>query len=159
MKFVVPCVHERAKQRIEQAVQLFAPQVDIALIDGQSSLVLEACDQALVTSGTATLECALMKKPLVLAMIVHPLSYWIMKRLATTEWIGLPNILANKSLVKELIQEEATPEKIALNMGKLIADKELRETQVSEFSKQYHQLKQNASELAADAIEEWAFKS
>jgi len=159
MKFVVSCVHDKARRRIEQAVQMFAPQVNISLVDGQSSLVLEACDQALVTSGTATLECSLMKKPLVLAIIVHPISYWIMKKLATTQWIGLPNILAKKSLVKELIQEEATPEKIALNMGKLIADKELRETQIAEFNKQYYQLKQNASELAADAIEAWAFKA
>ena len=155
MHFVIPCVHERAKHRIQQAIDVFGQGLKVKLLLGKSREILEACDQALVTSGTATLECALMRKPLVLAIVVHPISYWIMKRLATTQWIGLPNILANKSLVTELIQENATPEKIALNMARLIMDQQLRNEQVSAFELQYHQLKQNASELAADAIEEW----
>ncbi len=156
MRYVIPCVHDKARQRIQQAVDQFGASSSILLVDGQSRLVLEACDQALVTSGTATLEAALMKKPLVLAIQVHPLSYWIMKRLATTQWIGLPNILANQSLVSELIQKDATPEKIALQMGRLIVDTELRQKQISAFELQYNALKQNASELASDAITEWA---
>lgn len=157
MYFVIPCVHDKAKKRIQQSVEQFAKGAKVKLLDGQSRLALEACDQALVTSGTATLECALMKKPLVLSIIVHPISYWLMKRLATTEWIGLPNILAQKSLVTELIQENATAEKIALNMGKVIADPSLRKLQVETFRKQYSELKQNASERAADAIDKWVF--
>jgi lipid-A-disaccharide synthase len=156
MIFVIPCVNDRARQRIQQALNQFGSNVTIQLVDGQSRIVLEACDQALVTSGTATLEAALMKKTLVLAIQVHPLSYWIMKRLATTEWIGLPNILANESLVAELIQDQATPQKIAIQMGRLIADSTLREKQIEAFELQYKALKQNASELAADAITEWA---
>ena len=70
MNFVVPRVHNRAKEPIEQARKQYAVHANVKLIDGQSSLALEACDQALVTSGTATLECALMKKPLVLSIIV-----------------------------------------------------------------------------------------
>ena len=159
MKFVIPCVHDKAKIKIQQTLESVAPELKLTLLDGQSRLALEACDQALVTSGTATLECALMKKPLVLAIKVHPISYWIMKRLATTQWIGLPNILAQQDLVKELIQEQATAEKIALNMGKLIADPKIREKQLHAFAKQYKELKQNASELAADALDEWVFNS
>jgi lipid-A-disaccharide synthase len=156
MCYVIPCVHSKARQRIQQAVDQFGANLSILLVDGQSRIVLEACDQALVTSGTATLEAALMKKPLVLAIKVHPLSYWIMQRLSTTEWIGLPNILANKSLVSELIQEDVTPEKIAIQMGRLITDSQLRQDQISSFELQYNALKQNASELAADAITDWA---
>jgi len=156
MQFLIPCVHEKAKKRIQEAVERFGKGLNIRLVDGQSRQVLEACDQALVTSGTATLECALMKKPLVLAIKVHPISYWMMKRLATTQWIGLPNILANQSLVAELIQDQATPHKIAIQMGRLIMDTQLREKQIKAFEKQYASLQQNASELAADAIEEWA---
>lgn len=159
MKFVIPCVHDKAKIKIQQTLESVAPELKVTLLDGQSRLALEACDQALVTSGTATLECALMKKPLVLAIKVHPISYWIMKRLATTQWIGLPNILAQQDLVKELIQEQATAEKIALHMGKLIADPKIREKQLHAFAKQYKELKQNASELAADALDEWVFNS
>ena len=156
MQYLIPCVHERARLRIEQAVKHFGSGLNIKLVDGQSRTVLEACDQALVTSGTATLESALMKKPLVLAIKVHPISYWIMKRLATTQWIGLPNILANESLVTELIQDDANPQNIALQMGRLIMDTRLRAKQIKAFDLQYHALKQNASELAADAIEDWA---
>ena len=83
MHFVIPCVHQKAKERIQQSVVLFAKNIKIKLLDGQSREVLEACDQALVTSGTATLECALMRKPLVFAIALHPISYWIMRRLAT----------------------------------------------------------------------------
>ena len=155
MHFAIPCVHHQAKKRIEQAINSFGKGLKVTLFLGKSREVLEACDQALVTSGTATLECALMRKPLVLSIVVHPISYWIMKRLSTTKWIGLPNILANKSLVAELIQDEATPEKIALNMGRLIMDQQLRKEQISAFQLQYKQLKQNASELACDAIEDW----
>ena len=155
MHFAIPCVHQKAKQRIQQAVDLYGKGLMVKLLDGQSREVLEACDQALVTSGTATLECALMRKPLVLAMAVHPVSYWIMKRLATTQWIGLPNILANKTLVTELIQENATSEKIAISLGRIIMDSKLRNEQISAFELQYQELKQNASELAADAIDSW----
>lgn len=156
MQFLIPCIHHKAKERIQEAVNQFGKGLNIRLVDGQSRQVLEACDQALVTSGTATLECALMKKPLVLAIKVHPISYWIMKRLATTEWIGLPNILANQSLVSELIQDQATPHKIAIQMGRLIMDTQLRAKQITAFEAQYASLKQNASELAVDAIEKWA---
>ncbi|QCU91135.1 lipid-A-disaccharide synthase [Thiomicrorhabdus sediminis] len=155
MQFVIPCVHQKAKERVEQAIAEYAKGLKVILLDGQSRLALEACDQAIVTSGTATLECALMKKPLVLAIAVHPISYWIMKRLATTQWIGLPNILAGQELVKELVQENATAQKIALNLAKLVSDTKLRERQITAFTEQYQQLKQNASELAADAIQEW----
>ncbi|BCN93431.1 lipid-A-disaccharide synthase [Thiomicrorhabdus immobilis] len=158
MQFAIPCVHQKALERVQQSINSFGKGLKIKLFLGQSRDVLEACDQALVTSGTATLECALMKKPLVLAIAVHPISYWLMKRLATTQWIGLPNILANKPLVTELIQENATADKIAFNMGRLVVDTQLRERQVDAFRHQYHQLKQNASELAADAIEEWMKK-
>lgn len=156
MIFTVPCVHEKAKDRIEQAIKQFASHVDIRLYAQQSRIVLEASDQVIVTSGTATLECALMKRPMVLAIKIHPISYWIMKKLATTQWIGLPNILAGESIVTELIQEEATPEKIALNLGRLVVDKAERARQVAAFELQYQSLKQNASELAADAIQDWA---
>lgn len=156
MRFVIPCVHQRARERIELAINSHGKGLQVLLIDGQSKAVLEACDQAIVTSGTATLEAALMKKPLVLAIKVHPVSYWIMRRLATTEWIGLPNILAGETLVKELIQDEATPEKIAVQIGHLVVDQRLREKQIAAFEKQYHALKLNASELAADAVMEWA---
>lgn len=157
MNFVVPCVHKKARHRVQMSIDKFAFQKNIALVDGASRQVLEACDQALVTSGTSTLECALMKKPLVLAIEVHPISFWIMKKLATTKWIGLPNILAQKNLVKELIQGEASVDNIVDALEKVISDDNVRNRQIATFRGQYEALKQNASELASDAIEEWVF--
>lgn len=156
MQFIVPCIHDRAKQRIRQSIDQYAPHLKIKLIDQNANKVLEACDQVIVTSGTATLESALMKRPMVLAIKLHPISYWIMKRLATTQWIGLPNVLAGKTIVKELIQDEATPEKIALHLGRLVVDQPLRNKQIEAFELQHRQLKQNASEIALEAIVNWA---
>nr|WP_281357424.1 lipid-A-disaccharide synthase [Thiomicrorhabdus cannonii] len=156
MLFIVPCIHQKARLRIQEAIHSFGKTLKIHLYDQQSQTVLEACDQAIVTSGTATLECALLKRPMVLAIKIHPISYWIMKRLATTPWIGLPNILAGESLVTELIQHDATAKNIAGEINQLIDNPELRQRQLSAFEKQHTALKQNASELASDAIVEWA---
>lgn len=156
MHYVIPCVNDKARARIQRSVEMFGQGLSVQLVDGQSREVLAACDQAIVTSGTATLECALMKRPMVLAIQVHPVSYWLMKKLSTTQWIGLPNILANQTLVTELIQTAATPQNIANALEQLWLDEPLRTRQIEAFKLQYQQLKQNASCLAADAIEEWA---
>jgi lipid-A-disaccharide synthase len=156
MQFVIPCVNDKAKQRIQQSLETYGQGLKVRLLDQQAQLAMEASDQLIVTSGTATLEAALMKRPLVLAIKLHPVTHWIMRRLATTKWIGLPNVLAQKTIVPEFIQEDASPQQIALGLAKLISDQTLRDAQLTEFDAQYHQLKQNASELAADAILEWA---
>lgn len=156
MKFVVPCVNQAARDRVELAISDYGKGIDFILLDQNAQLAMAASDQLLVTSGTATLEAALMQRPLILAIKLHPISYWIMKRLATTKWVGLPNVLAKKCIVPELIQENATPDKIVLALSKLITDKKMREMQLFEFKKQYDALNQNASELAADAVVKWA---
>lgn len=156
MVFLIPCVHAVARQRIEKAVADYGQDVNVMLLDQQAQLVMSASDQLLVTSGTATLEAALMKKPMILAMKVHPVSYWIMKKLATTEWIGLPNILANKMVVPEFIQADATVENIALALGKLIQDQKQRHSQLTAFDQQAIQLHQDTSKIAVDAIANWA---
>lgn len=156
MQFVVPCVHERAKNRIQQSINEYGQEVPFLLLDQQAQLAMEASDQLIVTSGTATLEAALMERPLVLAIKLHPITHWIMRRLATTNWIGLPNVLAQETLVPEYIQQDATPEKIALGIGKLISDPAARAKQLEAFQSQKIQLRQNASEIAADTISKWA---
>ena len=154
--FLVPCIHQKAYGFIEQQIIALGIKEFVSLFLGQAQQVMEASDCLIVTSGTATLEAALMRRPMVIAIKVHPISYWIMKKLSTTKWIGLPNILANEDLVAELIQEDATADKIALAMGKLISDPKLKQKQLEAFNHHYVALKQNASELAADAIASWA---
>ncbi|QKI89228.1 lipid-A-disaccharide synthase [Thiomicrorhabdus xiamenensis] len=155
MRFVIPVIHDRARRRIEEALKKWQLDEQVLLLQGQAQLALEACDQALVTSGTATLECALMRRPLVLAIKVHPLSYWIMSRLATTKWIGLPNILAQQDIVPELIQDQATAEKISTELASLIESEVIREQQLRCFEQQYQQLKQPSAQIAVAAIERW----
>lgn len=156
MIFVIPAIHQQARQVIEAAIDNLGCVLNVKVVDKQAHAVMAASDQVMVTSGTATLEAALMQRPMVLAIKVHPISYWLMKRLATTQWIGLPNILAGESLVTELIQQDATPEKLAHEMKRVIEDKTLRAKQLAAFKAQYISLKQNASQLAANAIVDWA---
>lgn len=154
-RFLFPAVNEKAKQKILEFHQQYAPELKIEVITGQPGLCLQACDQALVTSGTASLECTIYQLPMVIAIKVHSVSYWIMKRLARTQWIGLPNILAQQSLVTECIQQDANVETIYTEMKKVFEDKSLRQKQIRAFEKQYQSLNMPSASLAADALAEW----
>ena len=83
----------------------------IELLDGQSHEALAACDVTLIASGTATLEAALFKRPMVIAYRMHALSWQMMKRMSYQPWVGLPNILCREFVVPELLQDDATPER------------------------------------------------
>ena len=161
MAFVVPCVHQRAKERVIQSINQFGAGLKVYLIDQQANEVIEASDQLIVTSGTATLQAALILRPMVIAIKVHPISYWIMKRLAITQWIGLPNILAQQAVVEELIQDQATAANLASALARLverssIEQSALRQTQVAAFEKQKQALTQPSAQLAAHAVIDWA---
>jgi lipid-A-disaccharide synthase len=85
----------------------------VKLLDGQSHAALAACDVTLIASGTATLEAALFKRPMVIAYDMHWLSWQLMKRMRYQPWVGLPNILLRDFAVPELLQQDATPAKLA----------------------------------------------
>lgn len=155
MLFIVPCVHHRAQRRIEQAIEHYGKGLTIHLIDQQASEVMEACDQLLITSGTATLQAALMLRPMVISIKVHPVSYWIMKRLALIPWVGLPNILANKQVVEELIQDDASPDTLCHALLKLVDDSNVRQQQLLHFISQKQSLTQPSAELAAQSVIGW----
>lgn len=156
MQFLIPCINQKIKTRVEESIATTTKNNNnFHIVLKQADLVIEASNQLLVTSGTATLEVALHGKPLVLAIKVHAFSYWMMKKLATTKWIGLPNILAQQELVPELIQENATVENLTAEMLEIIQNQAKRSNQIEAFKKQHQALKQNASELAAEAIIKW----
>jgi lipid-A-disaccharide synthase len=155
MQFIIPAANQRIYDFIYEKSTLY-PELKIHIILGESSKVLLCADQAIITSGTATLEAALMGCPMVIAIKVHPVSFWIMKKLATTEFVGLPNILAGRKVVTELIQEQATVENIVSELSRLVTDQELRSNLETVFIEQYDQLNQESSRLAADAITKWA---
>ena len=98
---------------IDPLLALHAPGLPLRCFDGQSHAALAACDVALVASGTATLEAALFKRPMVIGYRMNGLTWQIMKRLRYQPWVGLPNILCREFVVPEFIQERCTPQSLA----------------------------------------------
>lgn len=112
LRFVLPAV-PALRSVILQHLQRAAAGAWVKVLDGQSHTALAACDVTLVASGTATLEAALFKRPMVIAYHMHPLSWWITRRKMRQPWVGLPNILCRDFVVPELLQDAATPAALA----------------------------------------------
>ncbi|MDR9497635.1 MAG: lipid-A-disaccharide synthase [Hydrogenovibrio sp.] len=157
MQFVIPAVHAQAQSRIEGLLANLSAQqrAHFQVRTGQVETAIAASDQLMVTSGTATLQTALMQRPFVLAIKVHPVSYWLMKRLATTDWVGLPNVLAQQPVVPELIQQEATAANLVRALTPLIDDAEVRAQQCAHFARQRDQLDLASSDLVAETLMDW----
>ncbi|TSE26576.1 Lipid-A-disaccharide synthase [Tepidimonas aquatica] len=112
LRFVLPAV-PALRSVILQHLQRAAAGAWVKVLDGRSHAALAACDVTLVASGTATLEAALFKRPMVIAYHMHPLSWWITRRKMRQPWVGLPNILCREFVVPELLQDAATPAAMA----------------------------------------------
>ncbi|MBX3632324.1 MAG: lipid-A-disaccharide synthase [Simplicispira sp.] len=112
IKIVVPAVPV-LQERIAASVREAGLQGAVQIVTGQSHTVLAACDATLIASGTATLEAALFKRPMVIGYRMHPLSWRLMRRRQLQPWVGLPNILCRDFVVPELIQDAATPAALA----------------------------------------------
>lgn len=122
------------------------------LLFGHGQDALAACDGALVASGTATLEAALVKAPHVITYRLSSWSWRIMKHMRYQPWVGLPNILAGRFVVPEFLQDDATPENLAQALGNLIQDTEVRKRLAACFTDLHRRLRQNTAEKAAAAI-------
>ena len=123
------------------------------LLVGRSHECLAACDVAMVASGTATLEAALFKKPMVIAYHMNVFSWQIIKRQRLQPWVGLPNILCQEFVVPELLQSECTPENLAHEMLKWFNQPQRVAKLVSRFSALHQNLKQDTPSLCASAIQ------
>lgn len=151
--FIVPLTTRETRLRFEMAIyQQEAGDVPFRLLFGHAQDALGAADVSLVASGTATLEAALIKRPMVITYKIAKFSYWIMKRMAYQAFVGLPNILAGRSVVPEILQDEATPEALAEALFKLYEDKENAEAVAEAFTDIHLQLRQNTAEKAANAV-------
>ena len=151
MKFIVPSIpgHIPLLQKIAKECGV---EKHLQIISGQSHTALEACDVTLITSGTATLEAALYKRPMVIGYALNWLSYAIMKRKKLQPWVGLPNILSQDFVVPELIQDAATPEALAAATLAWFDAPEKVAVLERQFTTLHTQLLRNTPELAADAI-------
>lgn len=150
-QFVLPAASDAAVRLIRQAAQ--GLQLPLHILAGQSHTALAACDVALVASGTATLEAALFKKPMVITYRVPALTAYLMRKKALQPWIGLPNILARDFVVPERVQEAATPENLANDALAWLADTPRRNAAIETFRAMHLSLRQNASARIADALE------
>lgn len=146
-RFVMPVV-----PGLRSLVEPMLGGVDIQLLDGQSHAALAACDLTLVASGTATLEAALFKRPMVIAYRMNRLNWWRMKDKGLLPWVGLPNILAREFLVPELIQHACTPEALAREAEAWLADAARREALHARFVELHTLLRQDTARRASDAI-------
>ncbi len=150
---LVPCLHERMQQTLMASANGLSVRFVIAQQGARQ--VLTAADVALVASGTATLETALCHTPMVVAYRMHWLSHAIISRLLRTRWIALPNIIANRGVVPELLQSDATPEALVAALSPLFNDASAREVQLSWFEQMHQQLKHNAAQTAVAQLIQW----
>ena len=151
LRFVLPVV-PGLRDMVEPMVREHAPEAPLTLLHGRSHEALAACDVTLIASGTATLEAALFKRPMVIAYKISGLSWQIMKRMAYLPWVGLPNILLSDSVVPERLQDEAHPAQLAADVLAWL-DQPARAVSVQQrFLELHHQLKQDTARAASDAI-------
>jgi lipid-A-disaccharide synthase len=152
LRFLLPVV-PGFRHIVEPLRRQHAADVDIELLDGRSHEALAACDVTLVASGTATLEAALFKRPMVITYAMHPLSWQMMKRMKYQPWVGLPNILLNDFVVPELIQGDATPARLAQAALEWLGDPIRCEALRLRFNALHRELRCNTAQAATDAIE------
>lgn len=149
---VIPLVNQKRREQFEAIRQQVAPELIVHMLDGQARDAMIAADATLLASGTVALECMLTKCPMVVGYRMKPFTFWLAKRLVKTPYVSLPNLLAEKEIVKELLQEECRPERLAEQLIPLLKGGE----QVEQLKKTFLQLHQlircDADTQAADAV-------
>ena len=151
--FLVPLASRETRNIFEQALyDCAAEQLPITLLFGHAHDAMIAADGVLVASGTATLEAALLKRPMVITYKMPAASWWLMRRKQYQPYVGLPNILAGKFVVPELLQHDATPENLAQALLNLVADKQAVAELETLFTDMHATLKQDTAHKAAQAI-------
>jgi lipid-A-disaccharide synthase len=147
IRFVLPCASPQRRAQIEALLQ--GRNLPLTLLDGRSHVALAACDAVLIASGTATLEALLYKRPMVVAYRLAPLTYWILKRMVKSPYVSLPNLLAQRLLVPESLQDAATADALAQTLLPLLDD---GTAQTDGFDAIHRTLRRDASNQAAEAV-------
>ena len=151
LRFVLP-VAPGLRSALEPLIVRHAPGLPLQLIDGASHDALAACDLTLIASGTATLEAALFKRPMVIGYRMHWLSWQIMKRMSYQPWVGLPNILCREFVVPELLQHDCHPQALADQVLAQLDNTAGAERLAERFTELHLLLKRDTARCATDAI-------
>jgi len=150
LHIIVPLANQKRRHEFEAIKAQVAPELSVQLLDGQAREAMIASDAAILASGTVALECMLAKCPMVVGYKMKPFTFWLAKKLVKTPYVSLPNILAGKEVVPELLQDDCTPEKISNHIIKLLEgdNASLKET----FLSLHQQIRCNADVQAAKAV-------
>ncbi|MGQ7246727.1 lipid-A-disaccharide synthase [Halomonas sp. V046] len=154
LRVLIPAATPERRSELEALLQA-RPTLDasVVLIDGQAREAMVASDLVLLASGTAALEAMLCHRPMLVAYRMAPMTHFIAKRMVKTEWISLPNLIAQASLVPELIQEAASSDAIAEGLGAMLDDEPARLVLEERFATMHKGLQRDASRRAVDAID------
>lgn len=155
-RFLVPLVSRETRILFETAqYEAQATDLRFTLLFGHAREAIAAADAVLVASGTATLETALYQKPMVITYRMSPATWKMMSRMRYQPWVGLPNIIAGKFLVPEILQDQATPENLAQALLNICLDPVIQRRLQQIFAEMHNLLRRDASERAADVAMQW----
>ncbi len=153
VQFLVPLASRETRVAFEKVLyEEQAETLAVTILFGHASDAVAASDAVLVASGTATLEAALLRKPMVIAYRISPWTWKMMERMRYQPWVGLPNIIAGEFIVPELLQDSATPENLAQALINVSQDPVVRERLPARLREMHDLLKRDASRTAAEAV-------
>ncbi|WP_286222332.1 lipid-A-disaccharide synthase [Marinobacter apostichopi] len=154
LQLVIPCVNRDRERQVRDLVDALEVKLQVTIVRGRSREVMAASDVVLLASGTATLEAMLLKKPMVVGYRLSDFSYALLSRLVKIPHVALPNLLAKKALVPELLQADASPESLGAAVLERLENESERQRLVDAFTELHHTLRQDADEKAAQAVSE-----
>jgi lipid-A-disaccharide synthase len=149
---VVPIAKPSLRPLFEEAIARHAPNARWWLVDGRSREAMCAADAVLLASGTASLECLLLDRPMVISYRASRFTAWLLRKLVKVQHVGLPNLLCAEPVVPEILQEDAVPERLVPPMLDLLRDASVRRRQLDQFAAVREELKRNAAVRGAAAI-------
>ena len=152
VRFVVPLVNQQARDRFETALSACRDRPEMQLLEGNARTAMVASDVVLLASGTASLEALLLKRPMVITYRLGRLSWWIANMVVKVPFAGLPNLLAGRVVVPELLQDDARPEKLGAAVLQFLEDPKRADVLKDEFRRIHGVLRNHADERAADAV-------
>lgn len=152
VRFIVPLVNEQVREQFAAALAVSGRIPEIALLTGNARAAMAAADAVLLASGTASLEALLLKRPMVITYKLSRFSWWVASMVVNVPFAGLPNLLAGKALVPELLQDDATPEKLGGALLEYLEKPAKAELLKEEFRRIHGVLRNQADERAADAV-------